>query len=96
MKGTKWQGGCGMTFERLRLHHNYLVKQERLFTCYIYGRNALADEDYPPRVKFQYLVKYLFRFVESMKFEYVIQELQKIRMRAFSQYRAEFAAICAP
>lgn len=96
MKDPKWQGGFGMTFERLRLQHNYLVKQERLFGCYLYGRNALADEDYPPKRKFQYLVIYLLRFVESMKFEYVIQELQKKRMRAFIKNRAEFAAICAP
>ena len=57
MKDPKWQAGFGITFERLRLHHKYLVQQERLFLGCNY-RNPLADEKYPPRVKFQYLVKY--------------------------------------
>lgn len=86
--------GFGITEECLNSHQRYMTKHEMVLGIHLNARLPLDESSFSPQRKWRYLSFYLLDFAKFLLFEYVTKRLQQLRMSAFSNHRAQFAAIC--
>ena len=91
---THAKSGFGITEECLNSQQRFTTKHEMALGIHLNARLPLDERSFSPQRKWTYLSSYLLDFAKFLDFEYVTKRLQQLRVSAFSEHRAQFAAIC--